>query len=298
VNKKSNQTGMKTQTILILAIALVSTLIYRHYRMQEDMMDTKEQQELINDYLIGGLEKGKPFLWIHTPSDVNARTLAANNTTDLNQPYLLVTMKSIVDKCKSFNVCLVNDDSFRLLVPDWKTDISTLGNPEKERARAVGLTSLLYFYGGLVVPPSTLCFKDLIGLGRGDFAVELPNRGGFKADYRFMGGNKRSPKIGKLLELQKSANNVTDFTGVINDWLGANVTVVDGARVGVKNAEGGRIEIQDLLGKTPLNMNTEAVYIPADEILARPVYGWFLRLSPKEFLKSETAIAELAVKAF
>ena len=84
--KKSNQTGMRTQTILILAIALVSTLIYRHYRMEEDMMDSKEQQELINDYLIGGLEKGKPFLWIHAPSDVNARTLAANNTTELNQP--------------------------------------------------------------------------------------------------------------------------------------------------------------------------------------------------------------------
>ena len=288
---------MKTQTILVIGIALISTLVYRRYRMEEDMLDSQEQQEMIRDYLIGTLDRTKPFLWVHAPSDVNARTLAANNTTDLNQPYLLVTMKSIVDKCKSFNVCLVNDDSFRLLVPEWKTDISTLGNPEKDRARAVGMTSLLYHYGGLVVPMSTLCFKDLIGLGKGDFAVQLPNRGGFRADPRFMSGTRRSPTIKKLLELQKAANNVTDFNGAINSWLSENIAVVDGMRVGVKNACGGRIEVQDLLGKTPLNIKADAVYIPADEILARPVYGWFVRLSPTAFMRSDTAIADLAIKA-
>jgi len=288
---------MKTQTILVIGIALISTLVYRRYRMEEDMLDSQEQQEMIRDYLIGTLDRNKPFLWVHAPSDVNARTLAANNTTDLNQPYLLVTMKSIVDKCKSFNVCLVNDASFRLLVPEWKTDISMLGNPEKDRARAVGMTSLLYYYGGLVVPMSTLCFRDLIGLGKGDFAVQLPNRGGFRADARFMGGTRRSPTVKKLLELQKGANNVTDFNGAINAWLNENIAVVDGMRVGVKNVCGGRIEIQDLLGKTPLNIKADAVYIPADEILARPVYGWFVRLSPTAFLRSDTAIADLAIKA-
>jgi len=292
---------MKTQTIAVLVIALVSTLVYRRYRREEDMLDSQEHQDLVRDYLIGGrLDRAKPLMWVHTPSDVNARTLASNNTTELNQPYLFVTMKSIVDKCTSFNVCLINDDSFRLLVPKWKHDISTLGSPEKDRVRAIGLTSLLYHYGGMVVPASTLCFKDLIGIYKSgkEFAVQLPNRGGFRADPRFMGGRKKSEVLRRLLELQETANNVTDFTGAINLWLEGNVHVVDGSRVGVKTCEGGRVEIQDLLGKTPLKINADAVYIPADEILTRPAYGWFLRLSPREFLKSETAIAELAINAF
>lgn len=289
---------MKTQTILVIAIALVSTFVYRRYRYEEDLLDSKEQQEMIRDYLIGELDKTKPFLWVHVPSDVNARTLASMNTTDLNQPYMLLTMKSIVDKCKSFNVMLVNDDSFRLLVPGWKVDISMLGSPAKERARAVGMTSLLYYYGGMVVPASTLCMKDLVGLYDGDFAVQLPNRGGFKADPRFMGGRKRSEKIRKLLEVQKRADNVSDFTGSVSEWLERNVKVVDGGRVGVKNGEGGRIEIQDLLGKTPLNIKSDAVYIPADELLARPNYGWVLRMTPEEFLKGEMAISKMAMRAF
>jgi hypothetical protein len=291
---------MKTQTIVVIAIALVSTLVYRHYRKEEDMLDSKEHQDLIRDYLMGGkLDRAKPLMWVHTPSDVNARALNSRNTTDLNQPYMLVTIKSIMDKCTSFNVCLINDDSFRILVPEWTTDLSMLGSPEKERARALGLTSLLYYYGGMVVPPSTLCFKDLIGLYKeGEFAVQLPNRGGFRADPRFMAGKKRSETLRRLLAVQRAASNTGDFTGVTTAWLEANIKVVDGARVGVKNAEGGRIEIQDLLGKTPLHLNVDALYIPADEILARPTYGWFLRLSPKEFLKSETAIGELAMEAF
>jgi len=291
---------MKTQTIVVIAIALVSTLVYRHYRKEEDMLDSKEHQDLIRDYLIGGkLDRAKPLMWVHTPSDVNARALNSRNTTELNQPYMLLTIKSIMDKCTSFNVCLINDDSFRILVPKWVTDISLLGSPEKERARAVGLTSLLYFYGGMVVPPSTLCFKDLIGLYReGEFAVELPNRGGFRADPRFMAGKKRSDTLRRLLAVQRAASNTGDFTGATTAWLEANIKVVDGARVGVKNAEGGRIEIQDLLGKTPLHLNVDALYIPADEILARPTYGWFLRMTPTELLKSETAIGELAMEAF
>jgi hypothetical protein len=290
---------MNTQTMVMIAVALVSTLVYRQYRKEEDMLDSREHQDLVRDYLIGGkLDRAKPLMWVHAPSDVNARSLA-RNTTDLNQPYLLVTMKSIVDKCKSFNVCLINDDSFRVLVPGWKTDLSMLGSPEKERVRAQGLTSLLYHYGGMVVPASTLCFKDLIGLYKeGEFAVQLPNRGGFRADPRFMAGKKKSDVLRRLLEVQRGASNTGDFTGATTAWLERNIKVVDGARVGVKNKDGGRIEIQDLLGKTPLHLNVDAIYIPADEILARPTFGWFLRLSPSEFLKSETALGELAMAAF
>lgn len=288
---------MNGQIGIVVAVVL-STFVYKYYKKEEDMLDSRDHQEIVQDYLIGKHKRGKPFLWVHAPSDINARTLTARNTTDLNQPYLYVTIKSIVDNCKSFNVCLINDDCFRLLIPKWTIDMSELGNPEKGRKRAEGMTSLLYHYGGMVVPASTLCFKDLITFYKGDFAVQLPNRGGFKADPRFMGGAKGSKKLLQLLELQRKATNASEFAGLIHEWLDVNVSVVDGSRVGVKHSGGGRVEIQELLGKTPIRLKSDAIYIPSDEILARSAYGWFLQMTPSQFLKSDLAISQLAVNAF
>jgi len=291
---------MKPQTWLVLAIAIAAAVIYRRYKSEEDLLNSQEHQQLVHEYLLGEkLDRAKPLLWIVSPNEVNARGWRDRNTTDLNQPYLYVTIKSIVDKCTRCNVCLVNDESFRNLLPDWTVELDTLGAPEKQRMRAQAVSQLLYHYGGMVVPASTLCFTDLYALYEGgDFAVELPSRGGFYPDVRFMGFRKKSKVLASLLEVQKRVNNDLEFRNVVGGWLRKHVRVIDGARVGVKNKEGGRIEIQDLLGETPLKIRPDAVYIPQDELLARTAYGWFLRLSPKQFLESEMAISLLARSAF
>ena len=53
---------------------------------------------------------------IHTNYDVNTRNwldFKSRNTKNLNQMYLEMCVESIVKFCsKSFNVCLINDDSF------------------------------------------------------------------------------------------------------------------------------------------------------------------------------------------
>jgi len=288
---------MKTQTLLIIAFGVTAALVYRHYKAQESLLDSREHQELVRDYLLGDkLDRAKPLLWIVSPNEENARGW---RSAELKQPYLYVTIKSIVDKCKKFNVCLVNDESFHALLPDWTVDLDKVGAPEKQRIRAQATTLLLYHYGGMVVPASTLCFTDLYSLYEaGDFVVELPSRGGFYPDARFMGARKQSAMLLELLRLQKSVNNDLEFRNVVSGWLQKHVNVVDGAKVGVKNNDGGRIEIQDLMGKTPLGISPDAVYIPHDELLTRSAYGWFLRMSPKQFLESEMAISQLAREAF
>ena len=97
--------------------------------------------------------------------DINARnwlSFYSRNSTKLNQPYLFITMKSIVDKCgESFNICLIDDDAFRRLIPDWNIDLEQLSNPSKTVFRQLGVNQLLYLYGGMSVPASTLCMRDL-----------------------------------------------------------------------------------------------------------------------------------------
>ena len=110
-------------------------------------------------------EDGKPILWMHAEGEVNARhwlNFYSRNTTDLNQPYLYLTMKSVYDKCShSFNVCLIDDDAFKML-PDWPHDVSNMASPEKQRFRQLGLAKLLHHHGGFLVPNSFLCLKDLL----------------------------------------------------------------------------------------------------------------------------------------
>ena len=62
-------------------------------------------------------------------------------------------MKSIIKNCsESFNICLIDDRSFRKLIPGWNIDIYHTADPIKSHLRQQAITKLLYFYGGMIVP--------------------------------------------------------------------------------------------------------------------------------------------------
>ena len=85
--------------IAIFAVVLVLQNKYKYY-FQEDEQEKENkliQQFLLNDSPIYGYNK--PKLWIHSKFEVNARkwkSFLSRNTTDLNQPYLFLTIQSIV----------------------------------------------------------------------------------------------------------------------------------------------------------------------------------------------------------
>ena len=83
-------------------------------------------------------------------------------TDEVNRPYLFLTIKSIVEKCaESFNICLINDDTFGKILPGWTIDMCDIAEPVKSRMRHLALARTLHYYGGMVVPPSLLCFDNL-----------------------------------------------------------------------------------------------------------------------------------------
>jgi hypothetical protein len=131
-------------------------------------VETKDDYTLIKKYLLNesplyGYDK--PKLWIHTKYELNARnwkSFQSRSSTELNQPYIYLTVKSIVLHCgKDFNICLIDDDTFSKLIPSWNIDMNRVAEPKKSQYRDYGMAQLLYLYGGMVVPNTFVCRRNL-----------------------------------------------------------------------------------------------------------------------------------------
>jgi hypothetical protein len=309
---------MYTNIIIITIFALIAHYLYKSYKVSEEMFESHEHYTLVSDYFIGEkMNRRKPILWMHTSTEVNARnweSFYSRNNTKLNQPYMQITMKSIYDKCKdSFNICLIDDDVFRRLL-SWNIDLEDLADPIKSHYRQLGLSMILHEYGGLLVPQSFLCVKNLLdlyheGLSKSSmFAVETVNHGydqkTFMPSMHMMGCKKKSSKMEEFVryqeELYKDKTSQPDFMGDTSLWLSKNVTVIDGSYMGVKKIDGSPVGIEELLGVTHISipMVTFGIYLPQDEILTRTRYNWFARMSPTQILKSDLAIAKYMLASY
>lgn len=156
------------RTVFLLGLILVASLIGKTYEKYIDNREV-EENDLIKKYLLNEPEvlKGRrrPKLWIHTIYEINARkwkSFGSRTSTDLNQSYITMTIQTIVDKCsESFDICLIDDESFSKLIPSWDVHVSTLADPIKSQMRELGLAQILYLYGGILVPNSFLCVRNL-----------------------------------------------------------------------------------------------------------------------------------------
>ena len=203
-------------TVITLAIVFIANTVGS--KIRDAINPDKNEDELIRKYLLNESPLygyNRPKLWIHTTYKYNARkwkSFGSRSSTDLNQPYIHSTIESIINHCgDDFNVCLIDDDSFNQLIPGWRTNISELPEPQRDYFRELGLTELLYIYGGIIVPNSFVCFRNLISLyAKGiendkAFSCEVPNKysnilnndknKNFLPSSTFMGAPKRSPII-------------------------------------------------------------------------------------------------------
>ena len=292
--------------------------------------DTDKEHELIKKYLLNDSPLygfNKPKIWIHTKYEINARKwrdFYSRNTYDLNQPYIHLTIKSIVNHCsKDFHICLIDDDTFRKLLPTWDIDLCSIAEPLKSQYRQLGIAQLIYYYGGLTVPNSFLCKRNLFELyeegtqGNKPFVCENVNRtlnlqhqinGNkmlFIPDTFFMGAKKNDPVLLEYIDYLKTRastghiSNEPEFLGdtsigCVGSINLGKMNLIGGEYIGVKTTKRKPILIEDLLEDNYLDVNpkTYGIYIPQDEILKRPKYQWFAVLSTEELLKSDLFIAK------
>lgn len=321
-----------TKLIILFSLLFISGILYRRYENKLQRENRADVYESIQKYLLGGsdeigddeerrrhLERSqKPILWIHIPYEYNSRnwvSFGSRNTFDLNQPYLYLTVRSIIRHCgDDFVICIIDDHAFEKLIPHWNIQMGRLSNPLLGHVRTLGMMKLLYRYGGIICPPSFLCMNNLKPLyekGTRDnqmFLCEMVDRSrssdhqAFSASIQFCGAPKQCDIVGKFCNYIESmtshdATDETAFLGQYNRWCArqiekGNMRRINGIEIGTKTLDDTPILIDDLMSNHYLELYKGAygIYIPADELLVRHKYGWFVRSSAKQVLESDTII--------
>jgi len=312
--------SLKNLLILFL-ILIVLGFLYKRFEDKRIKEENRDVSDAIQSYLLDDVTLGKskkPILWIHIPYEYNSRkwlSFGSRSSFDLNQPYLYLTVKSIIQHCgDSFTVCIIDDDAFKRLIPNWNINMTKISDPILSNVRTLALTKLLYIYGGLICPVSFLCMKDLYGLykkgtrGNKMFLCETVDRNITSTDFNFYpnltfsGAKKNCPIVLELCDfIQRTMSfdytAASVFLGDFNRWANlrikhGKINMIDGVDIGIKTVDDNPILVDDLMSNNYLDLypGTYGILIPADELLNRRKYEWFTRMSAKQVVESETII--------
>ena len=312
----------------IFIIIVVIGFLYNRYEDKIFREKTDEDYSSIQKYLLNDIDSladdKLPILWIHVKHEYNCRSwlsFGSRSSFCLNQPYLYLTIKTIIQKCSdSFKICIIDDSSFSKLLPEWNVKMNFISDPILNNYRQLGLMQILQKYGGLLVPCGFVCFKDLIDLYNQNisnnqmFVVENIDRNitsvhhSFYPDISFMGCIRECPIMKKLIQfMQKDISN--DFTaqsvflGDFNRFIQMHkehVNIVDGKLIGIKGKKYQTpITIEMMFEQDYLDLDDNAygVLIPSNEILSRRHFEWFARMSEKQVLECNSIICKYLLLA-
>jgi hypothetical protein len=314
-----------SHVILVVSLILIST--YASQKWRSLFQSKTDEYDMIRNYLLNDSPLygyDKPKIWIHSKFEYNARvwqSFYSRSSTDLNQPYIHLTIQSIINHCADdFHICLIDDESFSKLIPSWEIDMSRLADPIKQKYREVAMAELVYYYGGMVLPNSTVCLHNLIDLYRnaidGDkpFVCESVNRGEnamqhvrntFVPNTIIYGAPKNHPvmkEYAQFLKTNLQSNHFhyeDEFVGVKSQWCIAQIrenrmNVVGGEIVGAKTTKQTPILLEHLMEEEYLAFSPKVVLIviPEDELLAKHKYAWFAVLPAHQVLQSSAIVAK------
>lgn len=315
-------------------MTLITFSLYVGQKLKRAVDDPNEEYKLIQNYLLNDIPIygfNKPKIWIHTKFEYNARkwkSFGSRSSTDLNQPYIHITVRSIIDHCgDDFHICLIDDATFSKLIPSWDIDLSKVAEPMRTRIREIGMLSLVYHYGGMVLPNTFLCLSnglkhvfDAATRDGAPFACEtinrkedsLSNHSGDKrslfipSTYILGAREKENQTVGDLIEYLKNTyksqphfSSHFDFIGLSNQWLSVAtsngiVNLVDGRTVGVKTKCGRPILLDDLMSEHYLDLaeGCVGIWIPDNELLERTKYQWFAVLTEEQIWETDCILAK------
>ena len=311
---------------------IVIVLVFMYRRNVEKMSSRgfEDRYDVIKQYLldetdISKNDQPKPIMWLHVPYAYNARnwlSFGSRSSTEVNQPYLSLTLRSIIANCDdSFKICVIDDAAFEKLISGWSIDMTKLSDPLLKYIRQLGIANLIYQYGGMEVPISFLCFKDLLPMyisgtkSNKMFVCENINTNVtsayniFYPNCRFMGATKGCATLQSFIEFMQRiiSSNYTaqpQFVGDFDRWVNARIdnnqiSLVRGEEVGVKSDQGEPVTVETLMDTAPIDFNqhTYGIWIPADSILKRRHYEWFARLSAQQIFESNCILCKYFVIA-
>ena len=308
------------KAIYSILIILIVGFIFKNWESDQKDKIQVNGYDLVQKFFLGdkSLEKmniKKPIIWIHIPYDINARkweSFYSRNTEDLNQDYLYLTLRTIIEKNQNnFHICLINDNSFHKLLPNIPENLAFSPEPIRNRIRGIALAQLLYNYGGLIMPVSFIqskCMIDIYNKLEPDSLLigELPNTGNINYDYfpnsKLMGCLAGCQKMGNYINYleNKYSNNFTDsisFNDETNLWFVNNQTnliIIPSKLLGGKDKIGEKVNIDRLLNSTFIEFSDDkyGIYIPKEELLKRKNLNWFIYLNIQDVLNANTQLSK------
>ena len=314
--------------IFIAIIIITLGILYQKFLEKSSRSTIFDDYNEIQKYFLSDktLDKSKkPLLWVHIPNEYNARnwiSFGSRSSHDLNQPYLYLTVKTIIKCCsESFKIILIDDNSFSKLIPDWSINMNLIADPMLSYIRQLALTKLIYIYGGINVPISFLCFRDLIGLynkGTNDdtmFVCENYDENItattelFYPNLGFMGAKNENETVKNLIDfMQRTISNdytaQTQFLGEFDRWCKNKIEkgqmrLIPGTDVGTKTVDDEPVTVETLLSKDYIHFYSKmyGIWIPSSTILKRRHYEWFARMSPEQIFESQFILAKYIVLA-
>lgn len=314
--------------IYLSVILIVIWFLYNRYEDKLTKEQNNENYNAIQNYLLKDSALGytkKPILWIHINYDYNSRnwiSFGSRSSFELNQPYMYLTVRSIISQCQdSFHICIIDDDSFSKLLPGWNVNMKSLASPVSDYMRSLALSKTLYKYGGLIVPPSFVCMRNLDELyqmgtsGNKMFICETVNRNitsttyEFYSNISFMGSSKECPELKNMIDfMQRTISSdytaQSEFLGEFNRWCNSRVqkheiNLIPGKMIGTKDMDDKMILVDNLLSNDYIELYSQAygIYIPAKEIVNRVHYEWFARMSQQQVLESNVIICKYILLA-
>lgn len=325
---------MREEILKLLGAYLVLMSIGYVYNKYKKTIDVKEQyddSQLIHKYLLNEstlTKSKKPILWVHIEFNKNARNWDSHGSRmndGLNQPYQYLTIRSIIEKCgDSFNVCLIDDEAFSKIIPEWNTDVYALPDPLRTHVRHLAMAKVLHIYGGFLVPSSFICFHNLRSLydshlenassvliGEFQARSSVTSQTQYFPNPRLIAckkGNNLMKEYATYLEqlISKDATSEFDFMGEPGRWwyqahiTNQPVAIIPAEELGNKSLDNRPILLENLISDTDVKLSNTAigVYVPDAEILKRTTYQWFARLSPTQVLQSNTLIGKYLLTTF
>ena len=319
---------------LFLSILLLIAIgyIYKKFKLNVDSNIQKEELNIIKKYLLNDdidntIEKlsaiKKPIIWLHIDYVKNSRhweSFGSRNSNELNQDYLYLTIKSIINKCSDyFHIIIIDDDSFCKLLENNTIDLNIVSDPIKSNLRTLNIMKLLYAYGGLYIENSFILFKSLDKIYENVLnnnkmvTAEFKNTSSnshimhFMPSTKFIGCVKECKKMKEFmnhLEILYSSDysNSATIEDLVNKWLLINsqnneIDLIDGQYIGTKNINNKLINLEDIMCSTFLELNNKCygLYVPSDELLKRNKYNWFCKLNSKEVLEANTNLSKYLI---
>ena len=303
--------------ISILVLIGMLTVYNKILKQDEQKCQLKKYKQYLIEYNSSEtVDLDKPILWIHVEHEKNSRwwqSFYSRNSEYLNQPYVFLTIKSIIkNNYKDFNICMIDDDSFNYIIPGWNHNIALMANPIKCHIRQLALAKMLSIYGGLLVPKTFVCTKSLITMynsglnNKNMFMCEnipksiLASKMYYYPNTNFIGCKAKCDEIIELTDFIATniSKNFTDelkFSGTIDKFcydmaLNNKVDIICGSKIGVKDINNKQIQIEELFeaNEIKLSQGHFGLYIPETEILNRVKYNYFPRMSVNQVLESNT----------